>query len=291
MKQKYMIVIMLILSLLLLAACVEIEDVVKPVEQSQGNQLLEVHFIDVGQGDAILIKTPVGESILIDAGGNDDEERVVSYLQKQGIVSLKAVVGTHPHEDHIGGLDKVIDHFTVEKVYMPKVIHNTKTFESVLDAIDRKGLKITRAIQGAKLELEGIQGTFLAPIADKYEELNNYSAVIRLQYQDTVFLFAGDAEALVEKEMLVSNPSDWLKADVLKIGHHGSKSSTTDSFLEAVAPNYAVILSGKDNKYGHPHRETMDKLENRGIQTLRTDMDGTIVLKSDGQNIQILKGE
>jgi beta-lactamase superfamily II metal-dependent hydrolase len=210
---------------------------------------------------------------------------------KQGIVSLKAVVGTHPHEDHIGGLDKVIDHFPVEKIYMPKVIHDTKTFESVLDAIDRKGLKISRAIVGAKLDLEGIQGTFLGPVADKYEELNNYSAVIRLQYKDTVFLFAGDSEALVEKEMLMSSSSDLLKADVLKIGHHGSKSSTSEPFLEAVAPKYAVILSGKDNKYGHPHRETMDKLENMGIQALRTDMDGTIVLKSDGQNIQILKGE
>lgn len=291
MKQRKLLIVLIMLAVLLLTSCGSIEVTTEPGEQFQGSQELEVHFIDVGQGDAILIKTPMNESVLIDAGGNDDEERVVAYLQNQGVTSLKAVVGTHPHEDHIGGLDQVIDHFPVEKVYMPKVIHNTKTFEDVLDAIDRKGLKITRAIHGEKLEVEGVQSMFLAPIEDKYEELNDYSAVIRLQYKDMVFLFTGDAEALAEKEVLMNNPPELLKAHVLKVGHHGSKSSTSDSFLAVVAPDYAVISAGTDNKYGHPHKETMDKLENMGIQVLRTDMDGNIVFKSDGQRIQILKGE
>jgi beta-lactamase superfamily II metal-dependent hydrolase len=291
MKQRKLLLAFIILMTLLLASCGSIEVVMEPVEQEQGNPGLEVHFIDVGQGDAILVKTPMNENILIDAGGNDDEERVVDYLRNQGVESLKAVVGTHPHEDHIGGLDRVIDNFSVEKVYMPKVVHDTKTFEDVLDAVDGKGLKITRAISGEKLDIEGVQGLFLAPIADKYKELNNYSAVIRLQYEDTVFLFTGDAEALVEEEMLRNNPLGALKAHVLKVGHHGSYSSTSEPFLEAVAPEYAVIQLGKDNKYGHPHRETMDKLKAKGIQVLRTDTDGTVIFKSDGQKIQVLKGE
>lgn len=291
MKQKKFLLVLVILMMLFLTSCGSIEVVVEPVKQAQENQELEVHFIDVGQGDAILIRTPMDENILIDAGGNDDEERIVDYLRSQGVASLKAVVGTHPHEDHIGGLDKVIDQFSVEKVYMPKVIHDTKTFEDVLDAIDRRGLKITRAVSGEKLEIQGVQGLFLAPVADKYKELNNYSAVIRLQYKDTVFLFTGDAEALAEEEILSSVPRSLLKADVLKVGHHGSYSSTSAPFLEAVSPSYAVIQLGKDNKYGHPHRETMDSLENKGIQVLRMDTDGTVVFKSDGQKIQVLKGE
>ncbi|KXG76317.1 ComEC/Rec2 family competence protein [Thermotalea metallivorans] len=296
MKQKKSLFIFIIIIVALwITACGTMEElggnVPAGMDQKNRREVLEVHFIDVGQGDAILIKTPKGEAVLIDAGGNDDEERVVKYLQDQGVSSLQAVIGTHPHEDHIGGLDRVIRQLEVEKIYMPKVVHPTKTFEDVLDAVEQKGLKITPVFGGKSLMLEGVQGVFLGPLSEEYEELNNYSAVLRLQYGDAVFLFTGDAEALSEEEMLTSHSPALLKAHVLKIGHHGSSSSTSDGFLEAVSPAYGVILCGRGNSYGHPHRETLKKLTDRGIEILRTDRHGTIVMESDGQKIEVFKGE
>jgi len=271
----------------LLICCVPV-DVNTDVVSSEN--LLVVHFIDVGQGDATLIKTPDGENILIDAGDNSHTDEMIAYLQKQGIQSFTAVIGTHPHEDHIGGLDKVIDKFEIENVYMPKVVHTTKTFEDVLDSIDRKGLKIKSAASGIKIPLKNVDAVFLAPVSDKYEELNNYSGVLRLQYGDNVFLFTGDAEALSEEEMLAAHPSELFRAQVLKVGHHGSKSSTSEAFLSAVLPEYGIISTGEDNSYKHPHEETLDILQQYGVSVLRTDIQGTIIIKSNGEKIEVIKG-
>ncbi|QEK13540.1 MBL fold metallo-hydrolase [Crassaminicella thermophila] len=244
---------------------------------------LEVHFMDVGQADAIFIKKGQN-TMLIDAGNNEDADWVVNYLKNQGIKKIDYVIGTHPHEDHIGGLDAVINSFDIGKVYMPKVTHTSKTFKDVIHAVKNKGLKISNPVVGSKIALGDAKGVILAPNSDKYKDYNNYSIVLKLTYGNTSFLFTGDAEGLSEKEMIDKGLN--LSADVLKVGHHGSNSSTTLSFLNKVNPEYAVIMTGTDNDYGHPHKETMDKLKNKGIIVYRTDQNGTIVAISDGEHIK-----
>lgn len=257
------------------------------VENSEDS--LEIHFIDVGQGDAILIMGPNGENLLIDAGTNRNTDDLLSYIQEQGVKSFTAVVATHPHEDHIGGLDKVIDKFEVQNVYMPRVTHTTKTFEDVLDAIERKGLRIKRITSGVRIPISFGDAMFLAPVSEEYEDLNNYSGVLRLQHGDHAYLFTGDAEMLSENEMLSEHPPELLRAHVLKVGHHGSSSSTSKDFLDAVRPVYGIISLGEDNSYGHPHAEVLERLEDSGVTVLRTDLDGTIILRSDGKEIKLLK--
>lgn len=246
---------------------------------------LEVCFIDCGQGDAIIIKTPAGEYMLVDGGKSEEGDNINEFLRNQGVKQLAVIVGTHPHSDHIGGLAKIINNFPVEKVYLPRVTHNTTAFEALLKAIKGKNLKISTACKGVEIPLEGIQARFIAPVGEGYDDLNNYSAVIRIDYGDISFVLTGDAEEFSEKEMLLSGEN--LKADVLKVGHHGSSSSTCPAFLKAVAPQYAVIMCGIDNDYGHPHRETLAALEVAGVKVYRTDLHGTIIMKSDGHSINI----
>lgn len=256
-------------------------------EPAAGN-ILKVHFIDVGQGDAILIQTPSGQNMLIDAGENDQGNKVVNYLAGQGVKDLAVVIGTHPHSDHIGGLDTVINHFPIGSLYMPKVTQTTKTFQDVLDAAKSNGLTISRAKAGVVLPLEGVRCQILAPLNDTYEDLNNYSAVIKLEYGSQSFLFCGDAGTESETQMLSSGAL--LKCTVLKVGHHGSSSSTSSKFLKAASPQWAVIMVGAGNSYGHPHTETLSKLSRAGVTVYRTDLNGTIVFSTDGQNMQITKG-
>lgn len=249
-----------------------------------GKEDLKVSFIDVGQADSILIQTPDGKNMLIDAGNNDDGSKVVSYLKNMGITQLDIIAGTHPHEDHIGGLDTVINMFKIGKIYMPKVTSTTQTFKDVITAINNKGMTITTPIPGTTVDLDSdVNLEILAPNGDSYEDLNNYSIVFKLTYGSKSFLFTGDAEGISENEMLSKGYN--LKADVLKVGHHGSNSSTTSEFLSAVSPKYAVISVGKDNSYGHPTQTTLDKLKNADVNVYRTDISGTIVAICDGSNI------
>lgn len=249
------------------------------------NGELQVHFIDVGQGDAILVQSPSGENMLVDAGDNDYGSQVVNYLHSQGVKELDIVVGTHPHADHIGGLDTVINSIPVKNIYLPQVTHTSRSFEDVLLAVKSKGLKINTARAGITIPFKGVQSKFIAPVEEKYEDLNNYSAVIKLNYGLKSFLLTGDAEHESENQMLASGAD--LKTTVLKIGHHGSSSSTGYNFLKAAAPEYAVIMLGKDNPYGHPHRETLSRLTAAGIKIYRTDRNGNIVISTDGKNINI----
>lgn len=254
-----------------------------PAAAAQGE--LSVQFLDVGQADCILIRQ--GEhAMLVDAGNNDDADFICRTLTAQGVTSLEWVVGTHPHEDHIGSLDAVIEHFDVQHVLMPKVQANTRTFEDVLDAVADKGLKITSPVVGAQMALGQAQVTVLGPGKDHGKDANNGSIGLRVAYGDTAFVMCGDAEAEAEADMLDTGLP--LAADVLKLGHHGSRTSTSDAFLAAVHPSAVVISCGAGNSYGHPHEQTLQKVA--GLSVYRTDTQGTITAVSDGQTVRFETG-
>ncbi|EHQ88316.1 ComEC/Rec2 family competence protein [Desulfosporosinus youngiae] len=246
---------------------------------------LKVHSLDVGQADCILIQSDES-SVLVDAGNNEDGGFVVNYLKAQGVTKLAAAVATHPHEDHIGGMDVVLKAFPVEKFYMPNATTTTKTFEDMLNAVKASGAKRIQVNAGVALDVPGISGTFLAPVGSKYDDLNNYSAVLKIVHGNTSFLLTGDAESISENEMLKNGN---LQATLLKVGHHGSDSSTTAAFLKAVSPKYAVISVGKGNTYGHPTDIVLNRLASADVQVYRTDQSGTIVATSDGTNITLDK--
>ncbi|MCL6610533.1 MAG: MBL fold metallo-hydrolase [Peptococcaceae bacterium] len=265
----------------LLAGCAGDRPEILP--EGEGN--LKVHFLDVGQGDCILVQFPDGRNMLVDAGKNDSAGVIVGYLKKAGVKKLDFVVGTHPHEDHIGSLDVVLKTFPAGEVFMPRVTTNTRTFRDVLETVKDRGLTITTARAGVSILKSGsISVDIVAPRGTQYESLNNYSAVIKITYGRVSFLLAGDAEEQSEAEMLAAGAAG-LKADVLKVGHHGSRTSTSTPFLKAVAPRYAVISLAADNEYQYPHGVTLDKLKKTGARILRTDEKGTIVFTTDGEKI------
>lgn len=264
------------------------ETAAQPVPAPDAAGVLKVHFIDVGQGDSILIQSGA-ENMLVDAGTNESGPTVTAYLQSLGVTKLSYLIGTHPHEDHIGGMDDVIHAFDIGTVILPDVSHTTRTYEDVLDALLEKELRVTRPEPGDTYSLGEADFTILSPATDIAEQaakdgdLNNLSVGIRLAFGSNAFVMCGDAEAPSEKAMTESGLS--LKADVLKLGHHGSSTSTCDEFLQAVSPSCAVISCGTDNSYGHPHRETMEKLSASGIRVYRTDEQGTLIATSDGSQI------
>lgn len=242
---------------------------------------LIIHFVDVGQGDCILISKN-NEHVLIDAGNNEDGPLLVEYFKELGIKKFKYVIATHAHEDHIGGIDNVINNFDLGHYYMPDVITTTKTFEDVLDALLAKKKAFETPNIGDKFKLSDTEFEVLYLGSDK-SDLNNTSIVLKLTYKNTTYLFMGDATDKVEK-ILINEGKD-LESDVLKVGHHGSQYSSTAAFLKQVSPRYAVIQVGQDNDYDHPKQITIDKLEKLKTLTYRTDKHGTIILTSDGDNI------
>lgn len=246
---------------------------------NEGN--LVVHFLDVGQADSILIQLPNGATSLIDGGNRGDSQFIVEYIKKLGIQKIDYLLATHPHEDHIGGLPEVIKNFDIGNVYLPKKSASTKIFESLVAEIKSNGIKAIEGKGGTDIINEAeINFSIIAPNSSEYDETNDYSIVTKLKYKDMSFIFTGDAEKISEDEML--NKRYDLSANVLKVGHHGGRTSTSEEFLNKIEPQYAVISVEKGNDYGHPHKETIKRLEERGINILRTDEMGTIVLVSDG---------
>lgn len=256
---------------------------------------LEIHFIDVGQGDCSLIMWE-GASMLIDCGERDYAETVKKYLKKQGVKKLDYIIATHPHSDHIGGMGDIISEFEVGKVIAPRVSEDmtptTKTYERFLQALKDKSLKLTAAKPDTTYTLSSTAVSaaeksppkfeVLAPVK-VYDDLNNYSVVIKLTYGTTSYLFTGDAEKEAELDIL-ENGAD-VDADVLKVGHHGSSTSSCDEFYEAVSPEICVIQCGEGNSYGHPHKETIDTINSSGAKVYRNDTDGTVIVYSDGDEI------
>lgn len=243
--------------------------------------LLRVDFLNVGQADCALLSTN-GHYMVIDGGNNGDADTILSYLEGQGVEKLDAVVGTHPHEDHIGSLDAIINHFDVDAVYMPKIMHTSKTFEDVLDAVANKGLKIKSPSPGDTIDFNGLEIEVLGPQRE-YKDFNNNSIVLKVNAGETAFLFTGDAEETAEKDILQAGCD--LQADVLKVGHHGSSTSSSQAFLQAVKPKYAVISVGVGNSYHHPEEEALQRLQSIGAEIYRTDLQGNIVCTTDGKNI------
>ena len=283
MKQK-LFALILALSLLL-TGCVEVRIV--PAETTpSGNGSLTVQFIDVGQADCALLECD-GEYMLIDGGNRDDSQLVVSVLEQQGVKELAAVVCTHAHEDHVGGLPAVLAVYPTKAVYAPTKTYSSKIFDKFVYYTDQQGLEITIPNPGDHFTLGQAVVMVMGPVKS-YAETNDTSIVLWVKYGDTNFLFTGDMETDAENDMLDywGETVDW-KADVLKVGHHCSNSSTSYRFLNEVNPEYAVISLGKDNSYGHPHKEPLSRLNQAGVTILRTDELGTIQAVSDGKQVTL----
>lgn len=246
------------------------------------------HFIDVGQGDCILIQVN-NKNLLIDSGTSDSKEKVIRYLKNNNITKLDYIIATHPHEDHIGGMSSVIKSFKIGEFYAPKVTSSSQVFEDMIRSLKSKNLKIKVAKANISLDLgPNTSCIMLSPNKTNYKDINNYSCTLKVSYKNSTFLFTGDIEKLSEQELLHKGSS--LKSQVLKVPHHGSNSSTSQEFLNSVSPQVSVISCGAYNSYGHPSKETIDKLKKLNCTIYRTDLDKTIVLVSNGTDIKRFQG-
>ncbi len=246
---------------------------------------LQVFFIDVGNADSILIRQ--GEvNALIDAGERGDGDDVLAYLNQQGVKKLDLVIATHPHADHIGGMTEVIEGIPIDRFvmsFMPEDETPTSaTYLNMLTALDEKSIPVEAAKPNTIYTLGTAQLTVLAPLSES-NEANNISVVTRLTFGERSFLFMGDAETAVENELLYSGSP--LSADVIKIGHHGSNTSSSQAFLSKVAPEYAIIPCGEGNSYGHPHEKVLSRLETMGVTIYRADVHGHIAIATDGNTL------
>lgn len=260
-----------------------------PVSVPAAEGALTLHFFDVGQGDATLVTTPAGENILIDGGPRTSGQALCGYLDALGVQKLDRVIATHPHEDHIGGLVAVIPRYEIGEVVMPYYPATTKVYRDLLTAIDQKGLGITPAAQGMALDLDSqtaCQVLWPPEDAEKAagDNPNNASVVLRITFGEDAVLLTGDAEQEVEAQL-----EGELNSGLLKVGHHGSSTSTSAAFLKKVAPGFAVIMVGQDNSYNHPNAKVVQRLTQAGAQVLRTDEAGTITLQSQGQGWQLVQ--
>ena len=248
---------------------------------------LEVHFIDVGNADCILVRQE-DKNLLIDAGERNDEDVILQYLANHGVEHLDLVIATHPHADHIGSMTAVLEEIPVDRFvmsFMPEsATPTTVTYLRMLEILDEKSIEVEEAVPGAEYELGTARLQILGPL-EETEETNDISVITRLTFGQRSFLFTGDAETGVEKQLI--NSGYPLSADVLKLGHHGSNTSNSTAFIKRVTPQCVVVTCGEGNSYGHPHEEVMTRLEKLGIPAYRADLCGHIVFTTDGEKLTV----
>ena len=287
---KKILSLFLILSLLLSGCVLEIALPAQPeptlAPSSTGNNVLTVHYIDVGQADCILLETD-GQFMLIDGGNRDDSQLVVSYLEQQGVQELEAVVCTHAHEDHVGGLPSVLAVYPTKTVYAPTKTYSSNIFDKFVYYTDQQGLTITIPAPGDSFQLGQAKVTVMGPVKS-YAETNDTSIVLMVDFLETRFLFTGDMEKEAENDMLDywGETYNW-NCDVLKSGHHGSSTSSSYRLIYETDPESIVISVGKDNSYGHPHRETVALYKDAGIPAFRTDELGHVIATTDGYQVTL----
>ena len=289
--KKLFIIFLLLLFVLISSSCGIIEELMlyqldEPAANAVDGRLM-IEVIDVGQGDSILIITPEGKIMLIDCGESDAYKSVSSVLNDRGVSRIDWLIATHPHSDHIGCMYKIVKKYDIGQVYMPDKIHTSRTYEKLLESIEDKNLTIKSARAGAEIDMGGgVMCRMFSPISGKeYANLNDLSPIMRISYGRTSFLTTGDAETENEKDAM--EYSEDLTSTVLKLGHHGSSTSTSEEFLLAVQPSYGIISVGKDNSYGHPDKETLKLFAKYGIPLVQTKDEGNICIVSDGKTITI----
>jgi len=293
MKKSISILLCIAISVFSLSSCVDGFTLSSIVSETNSEEQLVIQFLYVGQADSELIILPDNRTMLIDAGNNNDGDVIVDYLNSLKIVTLDYVVCTHPHEDHIGGMKDIIENFDIGQLYLPKFSEadtpTTKVYEKLLKSAIDSGLSITTAVAGLPILSEpGLDIHMVAPNSTDYGDLNEYSAVVYLKYNDTVALFMGDAGFTSEKEIM-QNGYD-INADILKVGHHGSSTASSKEFISAVSPETAIISCGKSNSYDHPNDSTLDTLKNADVDVYRTDINGTIkiIVSPSGYTVNLL---
>lgn len=243
---------------------------------------IAVHFVDVGQGDCAVVETPDG-NILIDAGTKQSEAAIKRYIDDLGITEFAYAIFTHPHADHIGSAAALVEAYPMDCIVMPDAESTSKTFEELVAAIEQSDARVVEGKAGKQLTLGALTIDLLAPCR-AYDDLNNMSIVALLTYGEGTFLFTGDAEAVSEADMLENGVP---ACDILKVGHHGSSTSSGEAFIAAVSPQLAVISVGEGNTYGHPHASTLERLAAHGAQVLRTDLSGSITVTCDGTQFAV----
>ena len=275
-KKKILCLSLYILSLLLI-----ISGCVRSSRDAADRAFLRVDYIDVGQADFILLECE-GKYMTIDGGNLNDSGIVQSYLKSRGIETVDTVIITHPHEDHYGGVKTIFDYAEVKQVYCPSIDCDTSIFRSLLKAIEAEGLEVKTPVPGEMFTFGGATVQIFGPVKSAYEDINDLSMVVKVTYGESTFLFTGDAEAVAENDILLAGFD--VSADVLKVGHHGSASSTSYVWLKAIAPQYAVISSDRVEKpeYNHPHEIVVSRLRDADVSVYRTDLQGTVTCITDG---------
>lgn len=255
------------------------------IDDTIGNAEVIVHFIDVGQGDCAVIQAP-GGNILIDAGTYKDVDKTEEYINALGIAKFDYAIFTHPHSDHIGGAATLLSNYEFENVILPSAVNTSATFNKMIEAIENENCEVIEGKAGVSFALGELYVDLLAPVFDNYKDLNNTSVVSKITFGEVSFLFTGDAEELSELAML-NRDILALNSTVLKVGHHGSSTSSCEEFIVAVSPEVAVYSCGEGNDYGHPHRETVNRINRVGAESYRTDINGDITILTDGRMYEV----
>lgn len=279
MRKKYSFLIYLIIAVLL-----AVQGIRTYFSDSVPDAPFAVHFIDVGQADAALILCE-GQSMLIDGGNREDSDLIATYLEKQSVSYLDYVICSHAHEDHVGGLSGALSTARVGAVFAPETEADTKAYRNFKTKVREQGLSVQHPSPGDALSLGSAKVDFLGPVTEETEELNDTSIILKITYGETSFLFTGDAER--EAELAVLDSVADVSATVLKVGHHGSSSSTSYPFLREVNPEIAIISAGVNNDYGHPHDEVVSRLADADARIYRTDKEGDIIITSDGKSVEV----